>query len=355
MQPLSRLLLLSLVLCASFVQAQEQQAVIFMYHHFGVEKHPSTNTTLEQFDAHLEHLASAGYKIWPLERIVKHLKEKRPFPGRVAAITIDDAYVSVYTEAFPRLKARGWPFTVFVSTQGIDRGFKAFMTWAQMREMQAHNVTFANHSADHAYLIRRLAGETEGQWRDRMQKNIQLAQQRIEKELGRAPMLFAYPFGEYDTPLANLIQELGYTAFGQHSGPAGLDDDLRALPRFPMNETYGDLNDFRQKAASLAFPLESVSPWEPVIGENNPPRLEIDLGEGRARLNQLTCYVSGQGKTEVQWLERAAGRFAIQAENTLPKGRSRYNCTAPSPEKGRFYWYSHLWIRPSTEVVDPAY
>ena len=59
-----------------------------------------------------------------------------------------------------------------------------------------------------------------------------------------------------------------------------------------------------QKAASLAFNLEAVTPWEPVIGDNNPPRLELTLGPSKARLSQLTCYVSGQGKASIEWLDR---------------------------------------------------
>jgi peptidoglycan/xylan/chitin deacetylase (PgdA/CDA1 family) len=316
-----------------------------MYHHFGDAQHPSTNVTLQQFDAHLHHLEEAGYEIWPLERIVQHLKQRQPFPARVAAITIDDAYLSVYTEAFPRLRARDWPFTVFVSTNGIDRGFKAFMTWQQMREMQAHKATFANHSASHDYLIRRQTGESEAQWLTRMQADIQQAQQRLQEELGTAPPLFAYPYGEYDTALAQLLQKMGYTAFGQHSGPAGFHDDLRALPRFPINEHYAGMADFRLKAASLAFPLASVTPWDPVLGQDNPPRLEIQLEDTKARLSQLNCYVSGQGKVNEQWLDKDHGRFAIEAPAPLPMGRSRYNCTAPSVQQGRYYWYSHLWIR----------
>jgi biofilm PGA synthesis lipoprotein PgaB len=355
MKQLSKFFIACLIIWAINGQAAEDQAVIFMYHHFGVSKYPSTNVTLEQFDAHLYHLEEAGYEIWPLERIVKHLKQRQPFPTRVAAITIDDAYLSVYREAFPRLRARGWPFTVFVSSNGIDRGFKAFMTWQQMREMKAHNVTFANHSASHDYLIRRRKGETEAQWLTRMRKDIQHGQQRIEEELGQAPLLFAYPYGEYDTALAHLLQELGYTAFGQHSGPAGFSDNLQALPRFPMNERFAGIGEFRLKAASLAFPVQSVSPWEPLLGQENPPRLEIGLGESTARLSQLSCYVSGQGEAEAQWLDRKQRRFAIQAAASLPIGRSRYNCTAPSSQPGRFYWYSHPWIRLDPEAGDDAY
>jgi len=325
--------------------AEERQAVIFMYHHFGVEKYPATNVRLKQFEAHLDYIADNGYQVWPLQKVVRYLRDNKPFPARVVAITIDDAYTSVYTEAFPRLRARGWPFTVFVATDGVDKHYTALMSWAQMREMQQHGASFANHSASHGHLIQRRSGENNKAWLTRLREDIQRAQRRLKEELGSAPMLLAYPYGEFNTVLAELVSGLGYTAFGQQSGPAGLGYDFRALPRFPMSERFADMDGFRTKIASLALPVLSVEPWEPVIDAvNNPPRLRIGLGDSDARLDQLGCFISGQGRVDVQWEDRGARRFAVQAGAPLPVGRSRYNCTAPSSQKGRYYWYSHLWI-----------
>ncbi len=340
------LLILIVITVSTPATAGERQAVILMYHHFGVEKYPSTNVRLEQFEAHLDYIADNAYQVWPLQKVVQYLRNDKPFPARVVAITIDDAYTSVYTEAFPRLRARGWPFTVFVATDGVDGHYTALMTWAQMREMQRHGASFANHSASHGHLIRRQSGEDDAAWLARLREDIQRAQRRLKEELGSAPMLLAYPYGEFNTLLADLVAGLGYTAFGQQSGPAGLGYDFRALPRFPMSERYAGMDGFRTKIASLALPVLSAGPWEPVIDDaNNPPRLRVSLGDSDARLAQLGCFIAGQGRVEVEWEDHAARRFVVQAAAPLPVGRKRYNCTAPSVQKGRYYWYSHLWIR----------
>ncbi len=328
--------------------SQGNSAVIFMYHHFGEPDHPSTNISLDQFEAQLDHLQQAGYQILPLEDIVAALQGGQALPPRAVAITIDDAYRSVYTQAFPRLRARGWPFTVFVATEPVDRGLPAFMTWDQMREMRRFGARFANHSRYHDFLIRRRPGETEAQWSDRVRADLLHAQQRLETELGGAPRLFAYPYGEYDTALAALVRKLGFVAFGQQSGAVGPGSDLRALPRFPMAEAFADLAQFRIKAAALPLPVIEVTPWDPVT-ENPRPRMTLRLETSDARLDQLACYASGQGRLPVQWLDREALYLAVQALRPLPVGRSRYNCTAPSSQPGRFYWFSHLWIlRPPT-------
>lgn len=364
---ISLLVLPFVLLSMSAAQADEYQAVVLMYHHFGVQQYPSTNVRLKQFDAHLDYLTEAGYEVWPLRKVVEYVAARRPFPVRVVAISIDDAYLSVFTEAYPRLKKRGWPFTVFVATEGVDRGFKAYMSWQQMREMQSNGAHFENHTASHDYLIRRLTGEDESQWQARIRADIKQAQQRIHEELGAEPSLFAYPYGEYNTALAEMVAEMGLHAFGQQSGPVGLGADLRAMPRFPMAERFAEIEDFQQKVQSLAFPLLDVQPWEPVLktplmerkvlgsevlqGESSQnklaPRMTVRLGESTAQLNQLSCFVSGQGRVEVQWLDRAARYFLLQAPKALPQGRSRYNCTAPSAQAGRYFWFSHLWITPT--------
>jgi peptidoglycan/xylan/chitin deacetylase (PgdA/CDA1 family) len=316
-----------------------------MYHRFGEDPYPSTSVRLEQFEAHLQVLAENDYRIWSLERVVEHLKTDQEFPERTVAITVDDAYLSAYTEAYPRLKARGWPFTVFVATDPVDQGLKGYMSWGQMREMRAAGVSFANHSASHDYLIRRRSGESRAQWLERVREDVETGQRRLVRELGAAPLLFAYPYGEYDEAIASLIAGLGYSAFGQQSGPVGRYSDLRALPRFPMAEVYAGQQDFAAKAAMRALPVVEYTPWDPVVVGTRRPELVVTLGEGEIIREELACFVSGQGRAPVRWLDAGRSRFAVQAREDLAVGRSRYNCTAPDKQR-RYYWFTQQWIMP---------
>lgn len=347
----ARLLLLAACLYTGAAGAEISNAVVFMYHRFGETAYASTNVQLGQFDAHLQHLAAEHYQIWPLQRIVEHLQKGQAIPDRTVAITVDDAYLSVYTQAYPRLKRRGWPFTVFVSTDAVDQHLPAFMSWAQMREMQRDGVVFANHSSSHDYLIRHKPGESRTAWRERVAADIARAQRRLTEELGEPPMLFAYPYGEYDGALADLVKELGFVAFGQHSGAIGPWSDLRALPRYPMAEAFADLAEFRAKAASLALPVREVEPWDPVISGETPPLMKATLAPSDARLSALSCFDNHGDKIEVNWIRQDSGNttgtavFTARARQALPKGRSRYNCTAPSAQANRYYWFSHPWIQ----------
>lgn len=319
-------------------------AVIFMYHRFGEEKYPSTNITLEQFEQQLDYLAENNFTVLPLTEIIDAITNARPLPDLSVAITIDDAYLSVYEHAYPMLKARKFPFTVFVATEGVDRKLPAFMNWDQIREMAEDMVIFANHGHSHAHLVRREAGETQEDWLSRIRGDLEMGEQRLTEELGSSPPLFAYPFGEYNLELLELVDSMGYTGFGQQSGPVGPLSDIRALPRFPMAESFAEIKSFATKARSLPLPVTSTNPVDPVTHESRPT-LTVSLEEGGADLARLACY-SGAESMKIEWLEKPA-QFKVQAQKPLPEGRSRYNCTAPAKKDGtnRYYWFSHPWLR----------
>lgn len=328
-------------------------AVVLQYHHVSESTPASTSVTPGRFAEHLAYLQQQGLEVIPLEQLVETLRVGRPLPDRAVAITFDDGYSSVYDEAFPRLAERGWPFTVFINTEPHDHGRPGFMSWDQLREISRRGGTIANHTISHPYLLDHEPGENESAWRSRVAAEITGAQQRIEQEIGTAPRLLAYPYGEYDRAVLELAAGLGYTGFGQQSGPLATYSDLRALPRFPFGGNYGDAEDFATKVNSLALPLagdgEPVR-WETADGQ---PLSDIVLSSSPAPPvlvlsfpasfdpHGLDCFATGQGRISV----RVEGQRAfVAADSPLSAGRSRYNCTARSPQPGRHYWFSQPWI-----------
>ncbi|MDX1453952.1 MAG: polysaccharide deacetylase family protein [Gammaproteobacteria bacterium] len=334
-----------LCLVVLFLAAPAQAGVVFMYHRFGESEYPSTNIRMEQFERQLEYLAENGYEVWPLPRLAAALEAGENIPDRVVALTIDDAYASVHGKAWPLLRRYDFPFTVFVSTDMVDSGASDYMSWQQLRELHAAGVTLANHTATHDYLVRRKDAESETAWLRRVSSDIGKAQRRLQEELGKeaneSPRLFAWPYGEYSLALKDRVEKMGYLAFGQHSGAVYPGADLQALPRFPVNERYGELDDFSLKAGTRGFPVQTVSPVDPVRNDAVAPELRIRFGNSDARLGEMVCYF---GSERIEPEQVSPGEFVVQAGGDLPMGRSRYNCTAPGPD-GRYYWYSHLWIR----------
>jgi peptidoglycan/xylan/chitin deacetylase (PgdA/CDA1 family) len=301
---------------------------------------------------HLDYLAEAGFDVVPLGSLIATLREGQPLPDKTAAITFDDGYISIYETAWPMLKERDWPFTVFVNTEPHDQNRPLFMNWDQLRELQAAGATIANHGTTHPHLLRRQPGHDEAQWKSWVTKEITDAQKRIAEEIGEAPMLFAYPYGEFDNAVLEIVGDLAYAGFGQHSGPLAAFSDLRALPRFPFGGPYGDRDDFAIKVNSLPMPLAGSGPvrWESETGQqlhdlvlDGPgarPVLVLRFTDGFDS-RSLSCFASGQGRVP---LTLDASRVRVQAEQPFRTGRSRYNCTAPSDQAGRFFWFSQPWI-----------
>jgi peptidoglycan/xylan/chitin deacetylase (PgdA/CDA1 family) len=334
---------------ASSLGEVPRHAVVLIYHHVDANTPASTSLSPDLFGEHLDYLAANGYNVWPLAALVDSLKKGGSVPDRTVALTFDDGYRSVYTAAFPMLRERGWPFTVFVCPDAIDHRNGPVLTWDQLREMAAAGATVANHGMFHNHLQRRATGEADDAWRSRTREELLAAQRRLTEEMGEAPNLFAYPYGEYDHDLRELVRELGWSGFGQQSGPMGPENDFTLLPRFPMGGPYASLETFGEKVASLPLPVVGVEPADPGLplegaAEKRQPGLRLTLAPGDYRPGQMAAFAGGQGAADLKWVDKEAGIVEVRARKPLSPGRSRYNITAPTTDGRRYYWYSHTWI-----------
>ena len=305
-------------------------AVVVMYHRFGESAHPSTNIRIEQFEAHLGELAKPKYTVLPLPEIVAKLRARQPLPDRTVGITIDDAFLSVYREAFPRLKSAGIPFTLFVATDPVDRNIGGYMNWDQIRELQKAGVTIGSQTHTHLHMARSSDERNRGE--------LEKSNARFRSELGEAPTIIAYPYGEYSLAVGKTSKEAGLTVgFGQHSGVLHPDADIMYLPRFAMNENFGGISRFKLAVNALPLTVTEVLPADPLLSaDNNPPILGFTVkGAAAERLSALACYASGQGKAR---MERLGARVEVRLQQAFSPGRARINCTMPT-RSGRWRWY----------------
>lgn len=307
-------------------------ATVLMYHRFGEDNYPSTNVTLAQFDEHLEVLASGPYHVLPLEEIVASLRSGTPLPDRTVAITIDDAYLSVYEEALPRLLARGFPATLFVATRPVDRGLRAYMNWDQLREWQAAGLGIGSQTQTHPHMHRLSIDENS--------EELRVSNERFLAELGMRPTLFAYPYGEYNLDVIDLVKEAGFeAAFGQNSGVAHGYDGFYELPRFAMNEQYGNRERLELAINGLPLKVNQLIPEDVVLAEN-PPLYGFTLSEDMDKERQLRCFNSKYGKLDVAIIGR---RAEIRMPGPLVGQRARVNCTMPGPD-GRWRWFGRQFL-----------
>ena len=108
--------------------APPTQAVVIMYHRFGEQDFPSTNVTMDQFREHVAELKNGGYNVVSLPKIIAALRNGEALPPKTVGLSVDDAYSSVYSRAWPILKEAGFPLTVFVATDPVDKQLPRYMS-----------------------------------------------------------------------------------------------------------------------------------------------------------------------------------------------------------------------------------
>lgn len=319
------------------VTADQSAASIIMYHRFGEGDYPSTNVRIEQFEAHIAELASGRYNVLPLEQIIDAFRSGRTLPKQTVAITIDDAYQSIYTVALPRLRKAGLPFTVFVATDPVDAKFANFLSWDQIREIRDGGGTIGHHTASHLHMA---DASTE-----RILAEIKKANERYEAELGEIPRIFAYPYGEASLAVRSLIIEAGFVAaLGQHSGVAHAEADQFYLPRFPFNENFGSINRLKLVASALPLPVSDITPLDYVLDEN-PPHFGFSVSPEIPSLDRLSCFASTGSGGPAALTRLGERRIEIRTSQAFPAGRARFNCTLPTRE-GLWRWFGMQFYVP---------
>ena len=303
--------------------------ISLMYHRFEENKYPSTNIRIDDFEKHIKILQENNIRFINPKNFENEIKNNKK--QRKILLTIDDGFSSFYQNAWPLLKKEKIPFILFVSTREV--GAFNYMTWDQIREISKEDfVEIGNHSHTHEYLV----DESKDLILDDIKKSISI----FKDQLGKNSEFFSYPFGEYSLEFKKLIKSLGFKyAFGQHSGVIDETKDFYELPRFPINEKYGEIKRFNSLTKTLPFKYKEIIPSEKYLLKNkNPPKVKIQFYEGIKNLKSLGCY-SNEGD---RWRQSN-----IKFENDLTLlinisekflgERGRINCSLRDPS-GFWRW-----------------
>ena len=300
-----------------------------MYHRFNESKYPSTNIQLDVFEKQLEIIDNEGIKFIHPKDFKNSMSNNKG--DRKILFTVDDGLLSFYENAWPILKEKKIPFILFVNTREV--GAFNYMSWDQIIEL--HNseyVEIGNHSHSHEYL----ADEDPDVIKDDILKSIEI----FNNKLGRNSEFFSYPFGEYSLEFKKIIKDLGFKfAFGQHSGVIDETKDLWELPRFPINEKYGELSRFETLIKTLPFKYKNISPEDKyLLQSENPPEVMIEFYENIKNLKRINCF-SNEGD---KWRN---SKISLKDDNILNiyitekfiGERGRINCSLQE-EEGFWRW-----------------
>ena len=306
-----------------------------MYHRFGEDRYPSTNIKTEIFAEHINEINNSEIEFISFEKFKEIINAK--INKNYLLLTIDDAFLSFYQNAWPILKNKKIPFILFVSTREI--GKHGYMNWEQIKEIDSSNLaTIGNHSHSHDYLA---------DWKnEKIISDIQTSIKIFKEKIGYSPEIFSYPFGEYSNDLKEIIHNLNFKfAFGQHSGVIDPTKNFLELPRFPINEKYGKLKRFKSIIRTLPFPYENITPENRYLKINeNPPEIKIKFFKNFINIKNINCY-SNEGniwrKSEIKFLNE--NELIIFLKEKFKSERGRINCSLMEKD-GRWRWLGIQYV-----------
>lgn len=297
----------------------DKGVIVLMYHRFEENKYPSTNIKIADFVKHLDLIKSNNFKFINANEFKASLKNEKD--KKKILLTIDDAFSSFYKQAWPILKKDRIPFILFVNTREV--GSYGYMSWEQIKEISKEDfVHIGNHGYSHDYLVDKSDEE--------IIEDINLAINDFEKNLGYNSNFFSYPFGEYSNNFKNIVKNFKFEyAFGQHSGVADETKNEFEMPRFPINETYGEIKRFETILKTIPLKFKSVTPEEKYINnQNNPPDVVVEFYEDIANINLINCFsneLNSWRQSKIEFLEKNKIRINLIGKFTTERGR--INCS----------------------------
>ena len=298
-----------------------------MYHRFEENKYPSTNIKMEVFRNQIQHITENNYSFYDPDTF-RHEFNKRKIKKKIL-LTIDDAYLSFYEVAWPFLKKNKVPFILFVSTKPI--GKKGYMNWAQIKEIEKEDFVYiGNHSHSHEYLVSYKF--------ENFKNDINQSIEIFNRELGYNPKFFSYPFGEYSLEQRNYIEKHFDLAFGQQSGVIDLNKDKYQLPRFPINEKYGELERFKFLIDLKPLEYKEVSIKDNLISaQNNPPKLNIEFFNDQKNLDKINCFSDEGDNWHQTNIKLDKNKLIINFDKKFKFRRGRINCSMNDVDGWRWF------------------
>ena len=213
-------LFLSLFLSFSSLLAD---AHIFVYHRFGDDRYPTTNTSLKELKKEFDYFKNNGYKVIKLDTLVNALNRHQKIDDKWVVLTIDDNFKSFYQNGLEIFKKYHYPFSLFVYVKATEDRYPDYTSWRELKEISKYgSIEFHSYSHPH------MTYKNDKYLKNDFKKGLML----IKKRLGITPKYFAYPYGEYDKRVKNIAKSFGFKAIiNQNIGAVSKYSDIYDLDR----------------------------------------------------------------------------------------------------------------------------
>ncbi|CAB4244233.1 Polysaccharide deacetylase family protein [Methylacidimicrobium sp. AP8] len=148
---------------------------------------------------------------WVAVGLEEFIDPREPLRRRVC-LTFDDGYASVHQEALPLLREQGFRAIVFLVADRVGGSNEwdtaigekpaALMDEVQIREWIEAGNEIGGHTLTHPSLPRLAPDEA--------RREILDGKKKLEDRFGRRIEHFAYPYGDWNARIRDLVEEAGY-------------------------------------------------------------------------------------------------------------------------------------------------
>ncbi len=321
-----------------------KKAVFFIYYRIGEDEYPNSNLHTDSFKEHIKELQKGDYNVISAIDAIDSLKLGKNLKQHSVVITFEGGYKSSLKNAIPILLEAKLPFTIFITPERIDRNSSYYMSWKEIKKLSKNRlVTIGALPFSYTHIIYLPKEEQMRSWT----RSIA----RFKEELGFAPKIFAWPYGEYTKASLEIVKNYEFKAgFGQHSGVAYMGSNFMTLPRFSMTDEYGDLDRFKLAATSFPLPVSSEQPEYILVKKQDIAKISFQIPEILEEKKRIACFMSDIGKLNIEFIGDSLVNLNI--DSSFLNKRLRMNCTIPvfsyqyEKEKGKQYWrwYGRLFI-----------
>lgn len=203
---------------------------------------PPLFTTPHRFAAQMGALRASGFTGVTIGALAALLRAGDSVPDRTVALTFDDGYQSVLTEALPILQAHAFVATVFVISDQRDNAWPGQPAAVPQRPLlDAEGVAalvgagweIGAHTRTHPTLTALPADAAEAE--------IIGCKEAIQRQYGVTPLTFCYPYGVLDRAVRSQVAQHYHAAVGTRMAPVRPDSDLFDLPRLDSYYVTPDL------------------------------------------------------------------------------------------------------------------
>ncbi len=266
-----------------------------------------------KFRSQMQAIKDLKLNVITLDDFVQWKLGKKSIPDKSILITIDDGWKSVYTDTYPILKEVGYPFTVYLYTNYIDRGGSS-MTSDMIKEMMQNGCTIGSHSISHPMPSKIRKNQRLGPegFKKFIDNEIGESKSILEKLFEQPITTYVYPGGIYTPEMFESAKNFGYQhLFTVKPGKVMMDSDNNTLPRYVIlgedkhdyifkHATTFTANAISRGTSGAVFKKETPHPVSPAAGESvgdRMPTITADLSKvENLDETSIVMRVSGYGK-----------------------------------------------------------